>query len=310
MATMTEVPKSAGRQTPYHDYHAEARILSGHLKRPIEQQIEQIAQLNLHDRRGGHFTRLSETTSIEGLLSFTKGKTRVSGSRSLKHNGWVTLSASIMEGLNSFEVITADRIVSQVSTDHPHRDGHYPYVSFLGTQFNNLSVSGFPVSLTFNFGICGDRPREDRSYLRDLTFLTGVKKQTETIASASDLPKDLKARYDERLENIDRLISISREGKWEDDEPQIVCSLVESIGEIPIPGVESYGNVLVIPEFGSVSLAEIVVGEKNYPEDGNAEEKSKPSVYFRLTGIEMEMGCVGDGMASAATVLANGNHKP
>jgi len=310
MATMTEVPKTASRQAPYHDYHAEARILTGHLKRPIEQQIEEIAQLNLHDRRGCHFTRFSETTSIEGLLSFTKGKTRVSGSRSLKHNGWTTLSASIMEGLNSFEVITADRIVSQVSTDHPHRDGHYPHVSFLGTQFNNLCVSGFQLALTFNFGICGKRPPEDRSFLRDLSFLTGGKKQTEKIANATDLPKDLKARYDERLENIERLIGINREGKWEDDQPQIVCSLVESIGKIPIPGVESYGNVLVIPEFGSVSLAEIVVGERNYPDDENSTETSKPSVYFQLTGIAMEMGCVGDGMASAATVLANGHHKP
>lgn len=308
MATMTEVPKAVDRQTPYHDYHAEARVLSGHLKRPIEQQIEEIAKLNLHDRRGGHFTRVNELTSIEGLLSFTKGKTRVSGSRSLKHNGWVTVSASILEGLNSFEVITADRIVAQVSTDHPHRGGHYPDVSFLGTQFNNLSVSGFPVSLTFNFGICGKRPAENRSYLRDSGFLTGIKQQTSKIANASGLPKDLKARYDERLETVDQLLEICRKGKWEDDEPQIVCSLVESIGEIPIPGVTSYGNVLVIPEFGAVSLAEIVVGEKNYPEDPDPD--SRPSVYFRMTGIEMEMGCVGDGTASAATVMANGHHKP
>ena len=308
MATMTAVPKSASRQNPYHDYHAEAHILSGYLKRPIEQQIEEIAKINLHDRRGGHFTRVNELTSIEGLLSFTKGKTRVSGSRSLKHNGWVTLSASIMEGLNSFEVITADRIVAQVSTDHPHLDGHYPDVSFLGTQFNNLSVSGFPVSLTFNFGICGKKPPEDRSYLRDASFLAGIKQQTEKIANASGLPKELKARYDGRLENVERLIDICRKGEWEDDEPQIICSLVESIGEIPIPGVESYGNVLVIPEFGAVALAEIVVGEKNYPDDQDPD--SKPSVYFQLTGIAMEMGCVGDGSASAAMVVANGRHKP
>jgi hypothetical protein len=314
MATMTEpVPKKkALREAPYHDYHAEAHVLSGDLKRPIEQKIEAVSHISLHDRRGGHFTRFNEVTSVEGLISFAKGKTRVSGSRSMKHGGWVTTSASIMEGLNSFEVITADRVISQVSTDHPPTDGHYPHVTFLGSQFNNLRLSGFEVPLTFNFGICGKRPPEDRSYLRDLTFLEGVKRQTEKIAKAKDLPQDLKDSYYERLECVNRLIAISRDGKWDNDEPRIVCSLVESIGEIPIPGVRSYGHVLVIPEFGSVSLGEIIVGEKNYEADPDDPDPTPPppSVYFQLTGISMDMGCVGDGTAMVGSVTANGRHKP
>jgi len=311
MATMTEVPqKKLGRNTPYHDYHADAHVLSGHLKRPVEQKIEEVAQLSLRDRRGGHFTRFSEVTNVEGLISFEKGKTRVSGSRSAKHGGWVTLSASIMEGLNSFEVITADRIISQVSTDHPQNDGHYPHVTFLGSQFNNLRVSGFPVALTFNFGICGKRPADDRSYLRDTGFLEGIKRQTEKIAKANDLPQDLRVIYDERLKNIEQLISVACKGGWTNDEPRIVCSLIESIGEIPIPGVRSYGHVLVIPEFGSVSLGEIIVGEKNYEDEDNSEDELKPSVYFQLTGITMNMGCVGHGTAMGSVATANGRHKP
>ncbi|HTS07186.1 MAG TPA: hypothetical protein VMP68_16515 [Candidatus Eisenbacteria bacterium] len=314
MATMTEpVPKKkAIREAPYHDYHAEAHVLSGDLQRPIEQKIEAVSHISLHDRRGGHFTRFNEVTSVEGLISFAKGKTRVSGSRSKKHGGWVTTSASIMEGLNSFEVITADRVISQVSTDHSLNDGHYARVTFLGSQFNNLRVSGFEVPLTFNFGICGNRPSDDRSYLRDLTFLEGIKRQTEKIAKAEDLPQGLKDSYYERLENVNRLIAISRAGKWDNDEPRIVCSLVESIGEIPIPGVRSYGHVLVIPEFGSVSLGEIVVGEKNHKADPDDPDPTppKPSVYFQLTGISMEMGCVAHGSAVVGSATANGTHKP
>jgi hypothetical protein len=154
--------------------------------------------------------------------------------------------------------------------------------------------------------------------LRDLTFLEGIKRQTEKIANAmdkansSDLPPGLNDLYHERLNELDRLIPISRGTKWEDDEPKIVCSLIESIGEIPIPGVKSYGHVLVIPEFGSVSLGEIVVGEKNYDSDPDDEDQTgaKPSVYFTLTGISMKMGCVGDGTAMASVVTANGRHKP
>lgn len=304
MATMTEIPETIGKQTPSHDYHAEAHVLSGHLKRPIEQKIEPHAPVLLKDRRGGHLTRFAELVSIEGLVSFTKGKTRVSGSRSLKHNGWVTLSTSIMEGLNVFEVVTADRVVSQVSTDHPYEDGHFPHVTFLGTQFTNFRVSGFPVELNLNLGICGKRPAGDRSYLRDLTFLAAVKEQTEKIAHADGLPKELKARYDGRLAAIKELIRTCDQDEPRADEPKVTCSLVESIGEIPIPGVQSFGNLLVIPEFGFLSLGDILVGERKY------EGSSRPSVYFELTGIQMKLGCVGDGEASAAIATANGQTKP
>jgi hypothetical protein len=76
--------------------------------------------------------------------------------------------------------------------------------------------------------------------------------------------------------------------------------------------VRSYGHVLVIPEFGSVSLGEIIVGEKNYEADPDDPDPTPPppSVYFQLTGISMDMGCVGDGTAMVGSVTANGRHKP
>jgi hypothetical protein len=302
MATMTE-PEAVSAVKPSHDYHAEAHVLSGHLQRPIEQKIERHAPVTLNDRRGGHLTRFAEEVSIEGLITFTKGHTRVSGARSLKNNGWVTLSTSILEGLNVFEIITADRLVSQVSTDHPYKDGHVPHVTFLGTQFTNLRVGGFPVALTLNLGICGDRPANDRSYLQDAKFLSGVKAQTEKIARANGLPKELKDQYDEKLTYINKLISTSSADDQGCHEP-ITCSLVQSIGEIPIPGVQIFGHILVIPEFGAVALGEVEVGEKVY------EPKERPNTYFELTGIKMKLGCVGHGTASAATATANGRHNP
>jgi hypothetical protein len=304
MATMTETPEAVGVVTPSHDYHAEAHVLSGHLQRPIEQKIEKHAPVALSDRRGGHLVRFTQDVSIEGLISFTKGQTRVSGSRSLKNNGWVTLSTSIIEGLNVFEVITADRVVSQVSTEHPYENGHFPHVTFLGTQFNNLRVSGFPVMLTLDFGICGKKPKGDRSYLSDPDFLSGIKQQTERIARADGLPKELKHKYDEKLAYIEKLISAGDEGKQSSHEPKITCSLVQSIGEIPIPGVKSFGHVLVIPEFGTVSLGEVEVGEKVY------EGSAKPSNCFELTVIKMNLGCVGDATVNTATASANGHTRP
>ena len=300
---MTDTSKADGAVVRSHDYHAEAHVLSGELQRPVEQKIEQHAPVSLKGARGGHLTRLAEEVSIEGLISFAKGKTRVSGSRNLKNNGWVTLSTSTLAGLNVFEVITADRLVSQVSTDHPYENGHVPQVTFLGTQFNDLRVSGFPVTLTLDFGICGGKPDLDRSYLEDPTFLNGAKEQTQRIAKAAGLPKELKDQYDERLTRINDLIRNCNNGKQSRREP-ITCSLVQSIGAIPIPGVQSFGHVLVIPEFGMVALGEIEVGEMI------DEPSERLSVYFELTCIKMRLGCVGHGTLAAGVSRGNGNTAP
>ncbi len=303
MATMTETPTAGSTVIPSHDYHAEAHVLSGHLQRPIDQKIERQAPVTLKDRRGGHLTRYTQDVSIEGLISFAKGETRVSGARSPKHNGWVTLSTSVMEGLNVFEIITADRVVSQVSTDHPYTAGHVPRVTFLGTQFKNFQVSGFPATLTLNLGICGDKPAGDRSYLQDTTFLGKVKEQTEIIANTPGLPTDLKAQYDKKLAHINTLISTA-DAEYRGGHEPITCSLVQSIADIPIPGVQIFGHVLVIPEFGTVALGEIEVGERMY------EPSERPSVYFELAAIKMNLGCVGHGTAQAGTVVANGHTVP
>ena len=301
MATMadTEAPTTV---KPSHDYHAEAHVLSGHLQRPINQKIEPQAPLSLSDRRGGHFTRHIEDFSVEGLISFTRGETRLSGARSMKNNGWVTISTSILEGLNVFEIIGADRLVTQVSTDHAYENGHIPHVTFLGTQFTNFRVGGFPVKLTLTLGICGDLPANGQTYFDDAPFLRRVKEQTRTIAKATGLPKDLKEQYDKKLAYIDELIS-ARPGSQAVHEP-ITCSVVENIGDIPIPGVQQFGHILVIPEFGHVALGEIQLSEKKY------DDIERPCVSFELTSVRMKLGCVGDGPLSAGTAKTNGTTRP
>jgi hypothetical protein len=328
MATMTETPIAKQEKvTPSHQYHAEAHVLSGHLRRPIEQKVEQHAPVSLKSLRGGHLTRFTEDVSVEGLISYKTGHTRVSGSRSLKHNGWVTLSTSIMEGLNVFEVITADRVVGQVSTEHLNggpKPSHVPRVTFLGTQFNNLRISGIPVTLTLNLGICGEKPEGDQPYVTDQRFLSAVREQVKTIASSPDLPKAFKGKYDKRLDEIETLRNGNRARKDSAEPIKVTCSLVRSIHieDIEqIPGLRTVGNILIIPEFGVVELAEVEVGTQ-LPEladepRGREREDGEPFVgkpamsnYFRLTTLAMDLGCIGHGAVSGPTVGANGHTRP
>jgi len=310
----------------YHVYHAEAKVLSGELEHPIKQPLENYGRVVLEKtRREGHFSEFVQQTSVDGLISFRSGHTHVSGSH-LKnkkdlwcndHSGWVTLSTSVSEGLNILEVITADRVVSQVSTEHPQVDGHIPKVTFLGTRFENLRVAGYPVQLELDLGFFGNRPAGDQSYLYDSGFLDKVATQLGTIIGADGLPKPLETQYTAELAHIDDLKK-GTNGNANSTRPgnsKVQCSLVKSIE--PIPGAKIFGNLIFIPDFGTVSVAEVEVGvDTSYDtfskpsSSGSGNGKSSISNYFTLHMLNMKLGCIGAANVQVATASSNGQTKP
>jgi len=309
----------------YHEYHAEAHALSGNLKHPIEQPIQHQARVILEKTRDdGHITQSVKETTLEGLISFKAGHSRASGNKIVKkdlwgndHSGWVTLSTSVLEGLNVFEVITADRVVAQVSTEHAMENGHVPKVTFLGTRFENLRVGGYPVEVELDLGICGDKPEGDQPYLEDSRFLDRVRRQLDSIFRAKGLPEGLEQEYDSKIARIDEFKKRGNGGVKSEPNghSKLQCSLVKSIGPIPIPGVKTFGNVIFIPDFGTVSLAEVEVGtsasDDGFSQNTGSGSASQPSSnYFSLSMLNMRLGCIGGGTVSGANAMANGRTKP
>jgi hypothetical protein len=299
-----------------HEYHAEAHVLSGHLQLPVRQPIQHHALVVLKDPRGGHFTQFSEDYSLEGLISFKTGRTRVSGSPGLKAgHGFVTLSTSVIEGLNVFEVITADRMVAQVSTDHLVENPHVPEVTFLGTRFENLRIGGYPIEVELDLKICGEKPEHDKMYKQDPEFLDRVGQQCASIVRKPGLPTEVKAQYDEELAYLDELKERcngsgkggpSASGKGGSDRP-ITCSLVKNIsGKLP-PGVNVFGNLLEIPGFGMVSLAEVEVGTET---ETGSHGDPRISNYFTVRMLNMKLGCIGHGEVVAGHAKTNGQTSP
>jgi len=326
MAANPKAPVVAGTGVEHnHVYHAEAHVLSGNLKHPLDQPIEPYARVVLRNRRADHVTEMVKATTIEGLVSFQAGYTRASGSKIEKkdlwgkdHSGWVTLSTSVVEGLNVLDVITADRVVSQVSTEHAMENGHVPKVTFLGTHFENLQIGGYPVPVELNLTFCGDKPDGDKPYLEDSGFLGRVQKQLKGITGIEGLPEELKKQADAKLVYIDDLKK-GGNGRGNGDNkryPKLGCSLVKSIGPIALPGVRIFGNMIYIPDFGIVSLAELEVGCKGagngsssaFAKTGSA--GSKLSNYFTLTMLNMQLGCIAGGQVQVAGSTANGHTAP
>jgi len=311
----------------YHEYHAEAHILSGHLEHPIEQPIEAFGRVVLeHTTNESLITKTVGPTNIEGLISFEAGHTRVVGTQVKQktdifgndHAGWVTLSTATLEGYNVVDTVTADRVVAQVSTEHAMVKGHVPKVSFLGTRFENLQIGGYTVPVELDLNFCGDKPAGDRSYLEDSDFLNEVEGQYEGVLNTKGLPDSLKKKYKAEILGIDdlRKRAKGRAKGSQNGYPKLQCSLVKKIGEIPIAGVKTFGNLIFIPNFGTVALARVEVGVRpNHSEFAQAAGSSSPqppsySNYFTLNMFEMHLGCPVAGMTKGPGSSCNGGTKP
>ena len=296
------IKKSELTEPKAHKYHADSLLLVGYLTRPVESKIEAQAFVSLNGRENC-LSRSLERFSVEGLISFESGHTRVFGSHSQQH-GWVTLATAVLERLNVLDVITADRVVAQVSTELSGFDGHEPSVTFLGTRFENLRICGCPVDLELDLGICGPKPLGGRRYLEELGFLDRVQRQLKSIVGGKGLPEFLERHYDSTFAYIDDLKKRSGGGaKGErNPHPKLQCSLVKSIGPIPIPAVKTFGNNIVIPQFGILSLAELEVGQ-SWSEELDL-------TYFDLTMLQMEMGSIAEGTVGVANIRLDGGARP
>ena len=142
-------------------FHAEAHALTGKLNKPFEEQIKEQAFVKLEGHsqelllKGEELGRLKERKAqknylsqhtknyrLEGIISYSAAYTQVSAHRSKRDpDRLVTLATSSVENLNILNVVTADRVVAQVSTTHLP-DQYSPQVTFLGTHFENLRIAG------------------------------------------------------------------------------------------------------------------------------------------------------------------------
>ena len=322
---MAASPKSPMTE-PYHVYHAQAYILKGELEHPIKQPIQEYGEVVLENtRRESLVTQSVGETNIEGLISFKRGHTRVAGTQvktkadiyGNDHAGFVTLATAALEGYNVVDTVTVDRVVAQISTEHPMTNGSVPRVSFIGTRFENLRVGGYPVEVELDLAICGPKPANDRHYFQDVHFLDSIHRQLDSMVHSEDLPESMEEGYGAKIAYIDELKKHAKEDAVKvvphdgNGHPKLRFSLVTKIKPIPIPGVRTFGNHIFIPNFGTVALAEVEIGIKNDHHDWHRKDdpRKEPSGsnYFTLEMLKMHLGCPTTGNTQTGSATANGN---
>lgn len=269
-----------------HIYYAEAVSFEGHLRLPFAQEIHPQNRVFLSEE-GGYHTSHSEHFRVGGVISFKSAYTQVGGNLDDKPgHGWNTLATSVLEGLNVMDIVTADRIVSQISTDHPP-ESYVPTVTFLGTRFENLRIAGHLVNLDFDPDILGPKPANDAPYLSDRGVLERVTRQHERIRGEKNLPAEVAERYNQ-------LPSSSANREW------IECSLVNQ-AEGSYPG-RTFGHVIDVPHFGKIYLANLRLDQSDPDPKSGIPRKT----LISLSMIRMEMGCTGTGNTSGGNTKTNG----
>ena len=313
-----------------HYFHAEAHALVGKLKLPFKEEIKKqafvklegkLADLSEEERaQRNYFSQHAKDFRLEGIISYAAAHTQVSGHDSDKHDkASVTLATSVVEDLNVLNVVTADRVVAQISTTHI--PGEYsPHVTFLGTHFENLRIARHKAEPYMKLDLAGARAEgKDAMPVDKGTDLMGaIEAQYKRLkASLGSLAE--KEREKMRLRNADALLATKYYGfdlNYGDIKKQasnakekdsnwdgITCSLVEHIEikdisakgadgksiQIP-PPARTFGHVIHIPDFGNVFLAELTVNHNSY----------------NLTMIRLELGCLAAGSAGVGNCNVNG----
>jgi hypothetical protein len=269
-----------------HLYHAEASALKGTLILPISQEIEPQVHAKLPEV-GGYLTQRADLYRLESIISYRSAYTHVSGALSDKPDGGhTTLTTTVVEGLNVLEVVTADRIVGQMITDHP-REGYIPSISFLGTRIENLRIAGEQIELQFDHDIFGQKPVDDLPYTADADFVSRVNRQYQRILKNKNLPTAVQDRYN-------RLSSTLRKSE------EVECSLIDQVAGF-VPGTIA-GNVITIPGFGTITLAKLTVKH----EDPHEQTKIPKKTTFHLTMIDFKLGCAVHGHLGSGDGSTNG----
>ncbi len=261
-------------------YHAHGVALGGTIVRPFNKQIPAQAGASLQITGGVGVSR-AERFRFEGIVSFEAACTEVSGSQSTQDGSYNTVVTTTVEGVNIMDVLTADKVVARISTQHP-ANGDEPKVIPLGSEFVNLRIGGHPTDVELDVSLFCELDTFQgfkERFEKDDQFRQIARKRFLWGELDKDVPQFLQERY-----------------KWHRQQPGlpeskgiVQCSLVKEI-KCTCPDLKRYGHVLLLPQVGKIHLAEILLTRHSR----------------RLTMLRLELGSPVEGTLTLGSGEGNG----
>jgi hypothetical protein len=271
--------RSSAKRSFY--YHVDAHSLGGFIEKPFAKSIPTQSPASL-PQVGGVTTNRSEAFNFEELISCKSSYTRVSGRQMEPDGPWSVTATAAVEGLKVLEVLTADRLVVQVSVEYP-RDGGPPSISLAGSSFEGLRLGGCKATLTTNPTLLC----EAKTAIAYPSFVRAGREQADNLVKAARADKN----GEDREWLVERFGWMASNQKQEEDQC-ILASLVSGVSQ-PTPGM-SIGHAVEIPDFGRLFLGELLVCQSS----------------IQVSSFRAELGCGTHGQANGPNVRVRGGTIP
>jgi hypothetical protein len=259
-------------------FHAHASSLGGALETPHKKVVPSQASVAL-PAVGGHATARTEAFNCDEIVSCRAAYTRVTGGFDEEDGSWFTLVTSVVEGLNILETVKVERVVAQISIEHP-ADGGNPTISLAGSHFDGIRLGGCDVSPTLNPKLLGVGS-VDR--IECPIFQQTGREQAVKMVQTAKAGKN--AQW--VLDRFDWMTAAKPKA-----DGCVLCSLVDGIDQA-LPG-RVFGHALEIPHFGKIFLGELLVCRSS----------------IQLSMIRAELGCATTGHLGMAMAEVSGGTVP
>jgi hypothetical protein len=267
-------------QNRSYSFRVDANALGGFLEEPFPKTIPTVAPVSLPSV-GGFAIARSEGFNLDEIVSCSRAYTRVSGTQHRSDGSVSILTTAVVEGLNILEVVTAERIVAQVSISIPRGIDEFQ-ISLAGSVFEGLRLGGRDNRPTLNSELSAPGDGHELPLAWQDIERAGRSQARELIAK-------FEACGDKDAEQWAQ----KRHGWMTSDPPSgngrhLRCSLVDGfVGE---ESDGACGHIVQIPGFGRIILGELFV--------------SRDSV--QLVAIRAELGCPVSGGVSISSVGGGG----
>jgi hypothetical protein len=266
----------------FYSFRADANALGGFLEEPLRKSVPTLAPVSL-PAAGGFATARSGAFNLDEIVSCSSAYTLVTGRENNEDGSFSTLATAVVEGLNILEVVTAERIVAQITVTIPKEPGPRR-ISLGGTRFEGLRLAG----------------RDSRPILNS----TLQQPDADTGTQGSPLAwRDIQRAGREQAERLINRFKDGGDGNayqwalnrhgWMASEPRqgegghVLCSLVDGFEE----GEGSpRGHIVDIPDFGRIILGELLL--------------TRDSV--QLVSLRAELGCPIKGTITGPTPATSG----
>jgi len=262
-------------QKKFHTFQADANALGGQLLEPLRKAIPPQAPVSL-PAVGGFATARSGAFNLDEVISISSAYTLVTGREVAGEGAHATLVTAVVEDFNLLEVVTAKRIVAQISVTKPS-DGGAQTISFAGSRFEGLRVAGREATPRLNPDLASpaaaDGERGSPATWPGFRRKVGV--QTQALLGWFGRHPDKEAVQWVR----------ARHGWSTETTPggRGNYSLFDGFHEADLPG--AYGHIIEIAGFGRVYLGEVFMSPHS----------------VQLVSIRAELGCPVSGVATGPT---------